>query len=1097
MSFRGNLKTLALSDIFQTLAMNSQSGVLRLVRKPGWTIRLICFENGEVRNAARGQPRSPRSSKEERPEVKKVGVGKAKAPPKAEELPPLVTYLVGRCLLTLEQAGTLAGQMAGSDAPAAKLIAQLGYAPEDQIAHLVKRFTEEEVYEVFTWDDADFEFTDGAPEPGVFSADAPSVGVRLSTGSLVMEAARRIDEWGRFRQALPSGREILVAAALDATGQLPAQIEGLDPVMHRILAMADGTRDIDDLIADSWLSRYEVGGILCFLLEGGHVRSAGRPEIERAGALLARAQNWSRLTKVYERLLALGQDTPEIRSRLADAAAKAGDTERAAIHLGVLADRAMEQGNEKKAVELWERILGILPRNCRAHQALAEHHLRQGHRDESLNHYTALVKVQIASGAHDRAIAAAQAAVEAGKKDPKPHGLLAEALLAAGRNSEAADQYEELAEGLAGAGEVRAAGDALRHALQIEPGREETRKRLTALLNTEDRRRHAHKRLLVIIPLTALLVGGITALAYREFMVVRPGSKRACDEAAGYRARAEERARAKDFDGAIAWLRKACDAYERSRQAWALLGQSEEVMSRRRDCLAQIDKLQGEKLELEKEVSAKAGQIRKNAEDRLSEGKLEEARDLLRLLERAGREADQEYARRQLRVVEANLAEIREAEKKSGGYASEQEEFDNVLRLSRKYPGNPVIMALTFPVRIETEPAGAEVRLNDGRSSPSPCALRLAVAGPNRIAIGLKGYAEMQLSPTIGEIPAARTVRRDLVRVPAWKVRVDAQVDAPITVVPGKGQVVFGDRAGNLWCLSASDGKQVWKRSLGALAAVNSAVVIEGQTAYASSFDNRVYAVNLADGLDRWTPFKTEGMVRAAPRVAKVQLLNNQTFLFVGAEDGRVYCLDAATGELRWKSARMGAIGASPAVTAEAVYAASDDEHVHALAIADGKELWSHKLGAALRSSPVIIGDMMYLGAEDGGLYALDLTRREVRWRQQARGAVRAGPVMANSQLYFASMEGELWALEPTAARPGVVRQWGLGAAISSAPLVTEKRIYLGSHDGCFRALDRGSEREVWRFKPGEGTMRSAAAMVDGMVIFGSDDGFVYGFDEK
>jgi len=1096
-SFRGNLKTLALSDIFQTLAMNTQTGVLRLVRKPGPAVRSICFENGEVRNAARSSLAKPaRAPREEKPEGRKADPRKG-GPAPAEDLPPLICYLVGRCLLSAEQASTLVKQMAGSDETALALIVRLGYAPQDQTAHLVKRFVEEEVHEVFTWEDADFEFTDGAPMPGVFTGDAPSAGVRLSTGSLVMEAARRIDEWGRFRQTLPSGREILVAATIDATGQFPAQIEGLDAVMHRVLSLADGTRDIDDMIADSWLSRYEVGGILCFLLEGGHLRSAGRPEIERAAAALARAQNWPRLAKAYERLLALGQDSPEIRSRLAEASARSGDPERAAIHLGVLADRALEQGREGQAVELWTRILDLLPRNCRAHQALAEHHVRQGRREASLKHYAALVKAHLESGANDRAVAAAQAAVEAAGRDPSARGLLAEALQAAGQGSEAADELEAQAEELVGAGETRAACDALRKALQIEPSRESARRRMAALLNTEDRRRHTRRKVLAVIPVVLLLAGGALALANHEYRVVRPAFDGACVQADALRDQAEEKVRAGDYDGAIAATRLSGEAYDGICAKWSLLGLPEKAAARRQECMNRAERLVAEKAALERDVIAKSAQIRRDAQVSLDAGKLEDARAHLRLLERAGSEADQKYARDQLKVVEASLAEIQEAVRKSGAYASEQEEFEAVQKLARKYPGNPSILGLTFPVKIDTQPPGAEVRLNDSRGTLSPCTVRLSVAGPNKLCLSLKGYADAQLSPTLGEIPAARTVRREMVRVPAWKVRVDAQVDAPITAVPGAGRVVFGDRAGNLWCLAAADGKQVWKRPLGALAAVSGAAVVSGNTAFVGSFDGRLYAVDLADGKDRWPPFKTEGLVRSAPRVAVIQLLNNQSFVFFGSDDGRAYCLDAATGELRWKSARVGALAASPAVTPDVVYVAGDDEHLRALAVTDGRELWSLKLGGALRGSPLIDGGIIYVGADDGFLYAVDLARHEVRWRQPGRGQVRGGPVMAGSQLYFVSMEGELWALEPTAARPGVLRQWGLGAAASAAPLITEKRIYLGSHDGCFRALDRTSDREHWRFRNTDGAMRSAAALVDGLVIFGSDDGFVYGFDER
>ena len=1086
MSFRGNLKTLALSDILQTLAMNTQSGVLRLVRRPGGTVRLVHFENGEVRNAARGA--AVRAARGESPE---------KAA-KSEELPPLVAYFVGRCLLTAEQASALAKQLAGSEGTAAKLVSELGYAPGEQVAHLVKRFTEEEVYDLFTWEDADFEFTDGAPAAGTFTGDAPACAVRVPTASLVMEAARRIDEWGRFRQTLPSARELLVASGPDPAGQPPPADDGLDPVMRRLLALADGTRDIEDLIADSWLSRYEVGGILCFLLEAGKLRNAAQADLERALPALTRAQNWPRSVKVLERLVALGKDTPEVRARLAEAAAKAGDPERAAIHLGVLADRAIEQGREGQAVEIWQRILEHQPRNARAHQGLAEHYQRKGRREDSLKHYTALVRAQSAAGAHDRAVAAARAALEIDQADLQVRTLLAEALVAGGRGAEAADEFERLAGNLSGSGNARGACEALRRALQIEPGRLEARKRLTALASAADRKRHTVRRALSVTAALAALGAAGGGVAYNELKVAKPRFEQARAQAAGHLRAAEAATKAQSFDQAIAEYEKAREAYDPARDLWSLAGYGGQAEARRAECTRRIEDLRNAKAALEREVNRGSAQLRRDAEAGLEAGKLEETRAILQKLMEAGSEADQEYAHKQLALVDQCHAEIREAVKKSSSYRSEQEEFEAVRKLARRYPSHPDVQALTFPVRVETDPPGVEARLNDGAPALTPCTVRPSVAGPNRLKLARRGYREAQLTLSLAEIPAARTVRAALARVPAWTARVDAAVEAPITLVPERAQIVFGDRAGTLWCLSARDGKPVWKRPLGALASVSAAAVVEGQTVYVSSFDSRLYAVDLADGAkDRWPPFKTDGLLRGAPRLATVQLLNNQSFLFAGSGDGRVYCLDARTGEPRWKSDKLGAVDGSVLVTPEAVYAASDDEHLHALAPADGRELWKHKLGAALRATPVLAAGIICLGADDGCLYAFDPARREVRWRQQAHGPVRAGPVVAGAQLYFASMEGELWALEPSESKPGVIRQWGLGAAVSAAPLVTPARVYVGSHDGVFHALDRSSEKEIWRFKTNDGAMRSAATFFDGLVIFGSDDGFVYAFDEK
>ncbi len=71
-------------------------------------------------------------------------------------------------------------------------------------------------------------------------------------------------------------------------------------------------------------------------------------------------------------------------------------------------------------------------------------------------------------------------------------------------------------------------------------------------------------------------------------------------------------------------------------------------------------------------------------------------------------------------------------------------------------------------------------------------------------------------------------------------------------------------------------------------------VTVAKNTVYfGSSVDNKVYALDSKTGKTRWT-FFTEGPVRFAPTVWK-------EFVYVGSDDGYVYCLKAKDGKLIWK----------------------------------------------------------------------------------------------------------------------------------------------------------------------------------------------------
>jgi len=70
-------------------------------------------------------------------------------------------------------------------------------------------------------------------------------------------------------------------------------------------------------------------------------------------------------------------------------------------------------------------------------------------------------------------------------------------------------------------------------------------------------------------------------------------------------------------------------------------------------------------------------------------------------------------------------------------------------------------------------------------------------------------------------------------------------------------------------------------------------VVANGMVYWGSSVTNKVYAVDAARGKLQWS-FVTEGPIRFAPTISNKRV-------YVGSDDGYVYCLDARKGVLKWK----------------------------------------------------------------------------------------------------------------------------------------------------------------------------------------------------
>jgi Putative Zn-dependent protease, contains TPR repeats len=112
--------------------------------------------------------------------------------------------------------------------------------------------TENAVYSLFTWTSGTFNF-----EPGI----APVVGTPLASidpQSLLLEGARRVDEWSLIEKKIPSFDSVF---AIDRQRLLLNKLP-LTSEQSLLIPLLDGNRDVHALIRDSGLGEFETGKAL-------------------------------------------------------------------------------------------------------------------------------------------------------------------------------------------------------------------------------------------------------------------------------------------------------------------------------------------------------------------------------------------------------------------------------------------------------------------------------------------------------------------------------------------------------------------------------------------------------------------------------------------------------------------------------------------------------------------------------------------------------------------------------------------------------------------------------------------------------------------
>ena len=165
MALEGPLKDLHIQDVFQLLDLGRKSGVLRVTSELRQTAGTVCFDRGGVVAAAVGSDPQPLGAR-------LVRTGKITA-------------------ADLDRARSM--QTGGDDRRLGDILAGLGVISRRELDRQLKAQIEEAVFELLRWSEGYFRFEEGASCQA--AVEAP---VRFPTEALLMEAARRIDEWSRI-----------------------------------------------------------------------------------------------------------------------------------------------------------------------------------------------------------------------------------------------------------------------------------------------------------------------------------------------------------------------------------------------------------------------------------------------------------------------------------------------------------------------------------------------------------------------------------------------------------------------------------------------------------------------------------------------------------------------------------------------------------------------------------------------------------------------------------------------------------------------------------------------------------------------------------
>ncbi|HEX2610895.1 MAG TPA: DUF4388 domain-containing protein [Gemmatimonadales bacterium] len=235
MALEGPLKEFHIQDVFQLLDLGRKTGVLRVTSELRQTAASVTFERGGVVAATLGK-------NSQRFGARLVRAGKISAK-------------------DLDRA--LALQEKGDSRRLGDILVSIGAISRRELDRQLKAQTEETILDLLSWTEGHFRFEEGATSEAL--VDTP---LRIPTEGLLMESARRMDEWSRIESKVPHLRVVPKLPPPDApvNGKLD-----LVPLEWEVLAAVDGERDLHALADTLGRSEFDVARTVYALAAAGVV----------------------------------------------------------------------------------------------------------------------------------------------------------------------------------------------------------------------------------------------------------------------------------------------------------------------------------------------------------------------------------------------------------------------------------------------------------------------------------------------------------------------------------------------------------------------------------------------------------------------------------------------------------------------------------------------------------------------------------------------------------------------------------------------------------------------------------------------------------
>lgn len=288
--------------------------------------------------------------------------------------------------------------------------------------------------------------------------------------------------------------------------------------------------------------------------------------------------------------------------------------------------------------------------------------------------------------------------------------------------------------------------------------------------------------------------------------------------------------------------------------------------------------------------------------------------------------------------------------------------------------------------------------------------------------------------------------------------------------------------SGVLISLHAPDGQLIWKTDIGgelssSPVADERGVYVTSETGGGSRLSSRangaLRALGREAGITLW--------MRTLPMPIQGSLVANETNLYGGSSDGRVYAIKKRTGDIAWVMQHSASFSSQPSLFGSRLYIGSDDGVLFSLDQFTGKINWRYRTRGPIHGKVVVAAGLVYFGSNDGYVYALRETDGHLRWRRRTGASVQTVG-QAQSGLLAVSLDNFVYCFSFGNGDRLWKRQ--LAGRIAAGPLTTDDgALFTPLSSSIGVVLDLHDGKQINSLPLGEDNSNTAAPVVAGKMV--------------